>query len=158
MRSMRGWVAGAVAVAALALATGCPSNEKDRGKATATGGATEKKGGGHVAPHKGAIAEWGDEEYHVEVTVDPEKKEAKAYIYGPDHEEMKEATIAADKLLLSMKKPAVFQLTLTPENRKGGKASVYSGKDDRLGEKGPIEGTVSAEFGGKQYSGPFRKK
>lgn len=167
MQSTRRWLAGLTALAALALVTGCPSKDKDKGKGTGT--ATGKTGTGKTekkekeeepefGPHNGPLVEWGNEELHAEFNIDPEKKEVKVYVYGPDHKNLKETPIATDKVTLIVTRPESFTVTLKPENAKDGKASIFSGKDEKLGIKGPIEGRLTAEVGEKKYNGPFKKK
>jgi hypothetical protein len=60
--------------------------------------------GGHGAgPHDGTLADWGGGEYHVEFTVDHDKKQATVYVLGSD--EQTPAPITAETLLVTIKKP-----------------------------------------------------
>lgn len=73
---------------------------------------------------------------------------------------MTPAPIKADKVLLSIKKPP-FQVELKPQRQKDdpeGTASVFVGKDDRFAVEQEFAGTLSAEFGGKQYAGDFEEE
>jgi hypothetical protein len=165
MTSIKMMGAGLLALAAL-VAAGCGDpGKKDGGKdgtkdGTKAGGKDGKKEEALAGPHKGPIAEWGEEEYHVEFTVDHPSKTVKVYVYGPDHKTFKAAPIKTDKVLLSVKKPA-FQVELKPERQKDdpeGTASVFVGKDDRFGVEQEFEGVLSAKVGGKDYSGDFKEK
>ena len=40
-----------------------------------------------TGPHKGPVAEWGEEEYHVEVVPDAQAGTVTAYVYG-DHDDL----------------------------------------------------------------------
>lgn len=170
MTSIRRWAAGLTFLAVAFLAAGCGGDEKkDKGKApdktkAAKGKDAEKekeKGKEEHAsegPHKGALAEWGNEEYHAEFTVDHKTKSVKVYILGGDAKTAK--PIKADKVMLSVKKPA-FQVELKPEKQAGdpdGTASAFVGKDERFGVEQEFEGTLSAEFSGKQFAGDFKEK
>ena len=180
MTSIGKWMTGLTALALLALATGCPSGDKDKAKdkggdkAAKDKGAKEKGGDTaaakdkekgkeeehEVGPHKGAIAEWGEEEFHAEFTVDSKTKTVKVYILGPDAKNWKAAPIKADKVKLSVKKPA-FQLDLKPEKQAGdpeGTASVFVGTHDNFAKEEKYEGTLSAQVGEKQYAGDFKDK
>lgn len=156
MKSIWKLLSAAAGIAVVALVVGC------------TGPSTPPKGGTTAAaaedhehgPHDGVIVEWGDEEYHVEFTPDHDKQEAKVYIYGPDHKNFKPAPIKADKVRLTIKDPKI-EVELKPEKQAGdpeGTASVFVGKHEKLAVKKEYEGTISAEFGGKQYNGDFKEE
>jgi hypothetical protein len=166
MTSIHRWATSLAVLAALALTAGCSGDARDKEKKAdkdkvARDGKDKEKGKeehAHEGPHKGAIAEWGEEEYHPEFTVDHKKKEARVYILGPDVK--KPAPIKADKVLLTIKKPA-FQVELKPEKQKDdpeGTASVFVGTHDNFAREQEFEGSLSAEFGGKQYAGDFKEK
>ncbi|MFO0840927.1 MAG: efflux RND transporter permease subunit [Gemmataceae bacterium] len=163
MTSICKWAAVATVLAALGLVAGCGEGAKDKGKPADKAAKGDKDKGGkeeHASegPHKGALAEWGNEEYHAEFTVDHKTKSVKVYILGPDAKTTK--PIKADKVTLSIKKPA-FQVELKADKQPGdpeGTASAFAGKDDRFGVEQEFEGTISAEVGGKQYAGDFKEK
>src|SRR5690349_897402 len=72
-----------------------------------------------VGPNKGPVAEWGDEEYHLEVLPDAKTGAVTVYVYG-NHEEMlkaKKKAIGTKSLTLSLKTkpPKVVKLTPAPE-------------------------------------------
>lgn len=150
-----------LAMAALVLATGCPAPKpipKDEKKPDKAGEAKAHDEHAHEGPHGGALAEWGEEEYHAEFTVDHGKKEVRVYILGPDCKTP--VPIAADKVLLSIRKPA-FQVELRPQAQKNdpkGKASCFAGTHDKFGVEQEFEGTISGEVDGKPYAGDFKEE
>ncbi len=150
-------------VLALTTALGLPGGCSDRGKEsprkeTQTTRETAAHGHVHEGPHHGAIAEWGDAEYHAEFTVNHAKKEARVYILGPDSR--KPAPIKAGKVLLSIKEPP-FQVELKPEPQEGdpaGTASCFVGQNEKLGVVQEFAGTISAEVNNKPYVGDFKEE
>lgn len=130
-----------------ALAVGQKDKKKDD--------AAHEKG-----PHGGPIAEWGEEKYHVEITVNHEKKTVTAYILDGDIK--KAAPIAAPsiKLTLTSVKPAV-QLVLKADPDKGdpkGSSSRFVGMHDKLADKVLLKGAVSGKVGDVPYVGNFEEK
>jgi hypothetical protein len=126
-------------------------------------GDEDKDGGAkHVhptaGPHGGALVEWGDEEYHVEVIVDRAKQEVRAYILGPD---AKTATpIKTDKLVFAVAAPK-FEVELKPERQENdptGKASVFTAKHAHFGKEPLFRGEVRADIEGTPYDGTFEEK
>lgn len=164
MTSIKSLAAGLLALAVV-ITAGCgdppkekPAKEKPAAKEKAAKDKDAKEEHATEGPHKGAIAEWGEEEYHAEFTVDHKTKTAKVYVLGKDVKTP--APIKADKVKLSVKKPA-FQIDLKPEKQAGdpeGTASVFVGTHDNFAKEQEFEGTLSAEFGGKQYAGDFKDK
>ncbi len=111
----------------------------------------------HEGPHEGALAEWGEEEFHVEFTVDHKKQEARVYVLGPDSK--KAAPIKSAKIMLSIKDPLI-QIELKPEPQKddpAGSASVFVGKHEKLAVEREFVGTLSGEVNGKQFAGDFKE-
>ena len=47
-----------------------------------------------VGPHKGPVAEWGQEEYHLEVVADAKTGEVTVYVYGDD-DDLHKGTVRA---------------------------------------------------------------
>jgi hypothetical protein len=114
---------------------------------------------GHGAgPHDGTLADWGGGKYHVEFTVDHDKKESAIYILGSD--EKSPVPIKADKILLSIKEPSFqVELVATPlEGEAKGTSSRFVGKHDNLGIVREFEGTISAEVDGTPYAGNFKEE
>jgi len=120
----------------------------------------EGEGGhGHGAgPHDGTLADWGGGKYHVEFTVDHNKKEATVYILGSD--EKTPDPIVAEKLLLTIKEPKL-QTELMPVPQEGdpaGKASRFVGTHEGLATVMEYSGTISAEVDGTPYAGNFTEE
>jgi hypothetical protein len=109
-------------------------------------------------PHGGTIADWGGGKYHIEFTVDHDKKEAAIYILGGDAKTP--APVKAEKLLVSINDPQ-FQVELLPiplDGEAEGSSSRFVGTDDHLGVVQEFAGTISGEVDGKPYAGDFQEK
>jgi hypothetical protein len=145
------------------LAAGCSGKKEDsktNDKPKDGPKKTDKEGHEHGAgPNKGTIVEWGpDEQYHLEFTVNHPTKEVKVYVLGGDAKTAK--PIKADKLTLSIKKPA-FQIELKPLKQEGdpeGKVSCFAGKHDNFGVEQEFEGSITGVLDGKQYTGDFKEE
>ncbi len=106
-------------------------------------------------PHGGTVADWGGGAYHVEFTVDHDKKQATVYILGSD--EKTPSPVKAETLLLSINEPA-FQVDLTPQPLEGesqNMSSRFVGQHDSLGTVRKFAGTISAVVDGKPFAGDF---
>ncbi len=118
--------------------------------------------GQEVGPHKMPVAEWGDEEYHVEVIPDAKAGTVTLVVYG-NHDDLHKAkrkAIDAKSLSVAFKSPALT-VKAAPSPDKGdpaGKSSRFVGKADGLEKLIKIEGTVSGKVGSKVYSGDFKQK
>ena len=150
-----------VAVSSLMLA-GCGKSEAP--PATPAGKTADAHDHGEhthgAGPHGGTIADWGAGKYHVEFTVDHDKKEAAVYVLGGD--EKTAAPIAANngELLLTINQPA-FQVTLkaTPQaGESAGVSSKFVGSHDNLGKVQEFAGTISGEVDGTPYAGDFKEE
>jgi len=111
-------------------------------------------------PHGGTIVDWGGGTYHVEFMVDHEKREAVAYVLGPD--EKTPTPINADKgsLLLTLVEPAI-QVSLTARPLPGETAqacSCFVGQHESLGPVREFAGTISGAVGGTPYAGDFSEE
>lgn len=121
----------------------------------------EVEGHDHApGPHGGTIVDWGGGKYHVEFMVDHDKREAVAYVLGPD--EKTPTPIKADDsgLLLTLTEPAT-QLTLTARPLPGETAdacSCFAGTDDTLGIGREFAGTISGLVNGTPYAGDFAEE
>ena len=128
-----------------------PTVQSDHGK--------EHSHSGHGAgPHDGAVADWGGGKFHVEFTVDHDKKEATVYILGGD--EKTPAPIKSEKILLNIKDPR-FQVELAAkplDGEKDGLASRFVGNHDSLGKVQEFAGTISGEIDGTPYAGEFAEE
>lgn len=118
----------------------------------------------HVGPHKGPVAEWGEEEYHLEVVADAKTGEVTVYVYG-DHKDLhkgKAAAIDSKALTISLKTtdPATT-VKLEPKPAKDdpeGRSSVFVGKNDAFKTDKKLAGTIGGKIGNKPYSGDFKQK
>jgi hypothetical protein len=153
----RGIVCFALLTAVLLAATGSVSTT-----AAAAGGDKDKKKEEHpeIGPRGGPLAEWGDEKYHVEVTVDHGKKTATAYILDGSAKKASPIAAASIKVTLTSLKPTV-QIILKADPEKGdpkGTSSRFVGMHDKLAEKGKLVGEVSGKVGDLPYVGKFEQK
>jgi hypothetical protein len=118
----------------------------------------------HVGPHKGPVAEWGEEEFHLEVVADRKTGDVTVYVFG-DHNDLhkgKAAAIDSKTLTLSLKttEPATT-LKLEPKPAKddpSGRSSVFVGKNDAFKTEKKLVGTIGGKIGSKPYSGDFKQK
>ena len=111
-----------------------------------------------AGPHGGTIGEWGGGKYHIEFTVDHEKKESVVYVLGGDAKTP--APIRAEKLLLTINEPS-FQVDLAAqplEGEEGGLSSRFVGKHDSLGKVQEFAGSVTTEVNGTPYAGDFKEE
>jgi hypothetical protein len=156
------YVALVATISTLPFGCGKATPPADSGSASETAttegdAASEEAAHDHhgAGPHGGTITEWGDGNYHVEFTVDHDKKETVVYILGGDAKTA--APVKADKVLLSINEPA-FQVELSPqplEGEAGGTASSFVGTHDHLGIVQEFAGTISAEVDGTPFAGEF---
>jgi hypothetical protein len=106
-------------------------------------------------PHDGTVTDWGGGVYHVEFTVDHDKKSTGVYILGSDGKSPQ--PIKADKVLLSINEPA-FQVELKADPLPGeaaGTSSRFVGEHDNLGIVREFAGTITGEVDGTPYAGDF---
>lgn len=111
-----------------------------------------------AGPHGGAVTDWGGGAYHVEFTVDHDKKEATVYIVGSD--EKTPAPIKADKIHLTISEPLTeLDLTAMPlEGEAAGTSSRFVGTHDTIGIVREFAGTISGEIEGTPYTGDFKEE
>ena len=119
-------------------------------------------GEGHVhaaGPHGGVVVDWGGGKYHVELAIDPAKKEATVYVLGSDEKTPTPITTADGSVLLTFTTPSL-QLSLQPmplDGETAARASRYSAIHDQLGMKQRVAGSISAEVDGTPYAGDFKQ-
>ena len=121
----------------------------------------DKKGHEHpdAGPHNGALAEWGNEEYHVEFTVDHKAQTVTVYVL--DDTAKKAKPIDAKSLTLVLKQKPAVTVTLQPKpetGEKSGQSSRFTAKNAAFGKEQAFEGTISGKVGAKPYSGDFKEK
>jgi hypothetical protein len=120
--------------------------------------ATASSSGGHshdAGPHGGAVADWGGGAYHVEFTVDHDKKEATVYVLGSDGHTAK--PVKAELITLSIDDPA-FQLDLSAQPQDGesaGESSRFTGQHENLGIVREFSGSITGELEGTPYAAEF---
>jgi hypothetical protein len=123
---------------------------------TLAANADDEEGHSHGAgPHGGVVADWGGGAYHVEFTVDHDKKTATVYLLGSDAQTIK--PIKAEKITLSIDEPA-FQLDLAAQPQDGeapGESSRFVGQHDNLGVVREFSGSITGELEGTPYAGDF---
>src|SRR5690349_3111232 len=122
------WLGGPAMLIALAAFSAVPAQDKAK--------PADKHDHPDHGPHKGALAEWGEEEYHVEFTVDHTTQTATVFILDGTAKAAK--PIDAKDLVLTLKqKPAVtVKLQASPQpGDPAGKASRYVGKHAALGKE-----------------------
>lgn len=111
-------------------------------------------------PHGGALAEWGNEEFHAEFLVDHGKKEATVYIL--DGLADKTVPIKEESLTLIIKNvqpPANIILKADPQkDDPKDRSSRFTGRHDALGKEMEFEGEISGKIGDKAYTGEFKEK
>jgi hypothetical protein len=117
---------------------------------------------GETGPHKMPVAEWGEEEYHLEVVPDTKAGTVTVYVYG-GHDDLHKGTakaIDAKSLTLTVNadKAVVVKLEAAPaKGDPAGKASVFTGKHAVFSKEMKWSGSVSGKVGTKPYSGDFGK-
>ncbi len=163
-----------VLISAFVFMSGCESKTEsaktDSGTHTHADGSVHSHGDGHshdhgveghshgAGPHGGTLADWGGGKFHVEFTVDHDKKEATVYIFGTD--EKTAVPIDASEITLTIKDPS-FTTTLAASPQDGdpeGKASRFIGNHDSLGVVQEYEGSMSGVVDDTPYSGNFKEE
>lgn len=113
-----------------------------------------------AGPHDGTLADWGGGKYHVEFTVDHDKKEAVIYVLGSDEKTPAPVKTADGKLLLTIREPA-FQVELAARplaGESGAVSSCYAGTHESLGIVREFAGTISGEVDGTPFAGDFAEE
>ncbi len=117
----------------------------------------------HEAPHKGILAEWGDEEYHPEIVVDKAAGTVTVYVYG-NHDDLhakKLKAIDSKSLILVLKTTPATTVKLEPAPEPTdpkGSSTKFVAKNDVFKKDAKWEGTISGKVGAKPYSGEFKQK
>src|SRR6478609_8819091 len=125
----------------LAFALGCGSKQEPVKEPPAPVKTNHEHG--KEGPHGGALAEWGDHEYHVEFTVDHDAGQATAYVY--DGEVKSPRPILAGQLTLVLKLTPSVTVTLSPAPQPGnppGSASAFTGTHEALKTRREFAGTI----------------
>ncbi len=125
----------------------------------ANSGPKEAAHGPHgEGPHGGAVTDWGGGAYHVEFTVDHDKKEATVYIIGGD--EKTPAPIKAASIHLVINDPMTeMDLAAQPlETDPAGTSSRFVGTHATIGIVKEFAGTISGQIDGTPYTGDFKEE
>jgi hypothetical protein len=111
-----------------------------------------------AGPHGGTLTDWGGGAYHVEFTVDHDKKEATVYIVGSD--EKSPVPIKADSIHLVINDPMTeMDLAAKPlEGEAEGTSSRFVGTNDTIGIVKEFAGTISGVVGDTPYTGDFKEE
>jgi hypothetical protein len=151
-------------VACLISAVGCQEQARAPQATPAAAGTEDDHGHAHdghgAGPHGGTLADWGGGKYHVEFTVDHDKKETIVYVLGSDEKTPAPVKTVDGKMLLTINEP-VFQVELqaTPlEGENEGMSSRYVGQHENLGIVREFAGSMSAEIDGTPYAGDFKEE
>ena len=154
-------------LAMLQVVAGCgekPAAKKDSGKpentdkSNNTGKSVTEDDHHHGdAPHGGTIADWGGGKYHVEFTVDHDKKEAAVYVLGSDGKSP--APIKAESIQLTINDPMTeMELVAKPlEGEAEGTSSRFVGTHDSIGIVKEFAGTISGQIEDTPYTGDFKE-
>lgn len=160
MKCIRKLFAGMALFAVLGLGAGCYKAPTPVAK-DKTGKDDHAHGAG---PHGGAVADWGGGKFHIEFTVDHDKKEATVYILGSDQKTAAPIKAKDNQLTASVtgvKDKETFEVVLTAVPQEGdaaGKSSRFVGKHDKIGVVQEFEGTVTGEDDGTPYTGKFKEE
>jgi hypothetical protein len=111
-----------------------------------------------AGPHGGTLTDWGGGAYHVEFTVDHDKKEATVYILGGD--EKTPAPIKATSVHLVINDPMTeLDLAAKPlEGEAEGTSSRFVGTHETIGIVKEFAGTISGQIDGTPYTGDFKEE
>lgn len=144
------------------VVTGCGQSPAPTAVPQATTPASQDHGHEHPAhgagPHGGALTDWGGGAYHVEFTVDHDKKEASVYIVGSD--DKSPSPIKAQTIHLTINEPMTeFELTAKPlEGEAAGTSSRFVGTHNTIGIVQEFAGTISGQIEGTPYTGDFKEE
>ena len=151
------------ALAVLSFTVGCgkdpaPSSRPSASTASSSSSSEKEVHAHGSGPHGGTITDWGGGAYHVEFTVDHDKKEATVYILGGD--EKTPAPIKAEKVHLVINNPMTeMDLAAQPlEGEPEGSSSRFVGTHDTMGIVQEFAGTISGEVEGTPYTGDFKEE
>jgi hypothetical protein len=154
------WCAALLAAAMLFL-DGCGKNDApQKGGAKAKSGAKKEHVHADEGPHDGALASWGDDEFHAEFTVDHDKKQATIYIL--DDTATKAPKVAADKItevklaITSIKPPVTLDLK-HDASKSDAKGIAFVGTHNALAIEMEFKGKISGKIDGKAFSGDFEE-
>ena len=166
MRVSCAWIVATVCFATATCLSGCTGSDQPTVSSPPTKPAAAPKAAEHdhdhhshdAGPHDGTIADWGGGKYHVEFTVDHDKKETIVYVL--DGEANTPVAVKAGTVLLNIVDPK-FQVELKAKPLEGeaeGSSSRFVGTHDSLGIVKEFQGTISAEVDGTPYVADFKEE
>lgn len=160
---MKRYSAGLVGLAVLWGGAGCgpapdPAAAPNAPPATRPDGASPAEHHHGEGPHGGTVFDWGGGAYHLEFTVDHDRKEATVYVLGSDQKSPE--PIAAQSINLTIDDPMTeLELTARPlDGEAEGTSSRFVGTHDTIGIVKEFAGTVSGEVAGTPYTGEFKEE
>lgn len=145
-----------VALAASTVGCGGAAPAPAPGPAAKSGdtGHGHDHGGG---PHDGTMTDWGGGKYHVEFTVDHDKKEVTVYIIGGDAKSPSPVKAASIHLVINDPMTEMDLAAKPLETDPEGTSSRFVGTHDTIGIVKEFAGTISGEVEGTPYSGDFKE-
>lgn len=164
MKKLVGPLASLIAIVAFAFVAGCDGSKEPAPSDAQTQSKQHSDGHDHsshdhgAGPHDGTLADWGGGKYHVEFTVDHDKKEATVYVLGGDAKTP--MPIAAEAIQLRIKDP-MMQVDLMAAAQEGdseGSASRFVGNHESLAVVKEYAGTITGVIDGTPYSGDFKEE
>lgn len=147
----------ALCVVGAVLAWGCDTHKHEHGSEKKQDHDDHDHDHDKPGPNGGALEDFG--KYHVEVVYDRDKKEVTVYVL--DDKMKNPQSIKSEKLVLRHENPQMqVELKAMPQaSEKDGMSSRFVGKEEKLGDKGPVPPyEVTGEMGGKQYAAKYKKK
>ena len=148
------WLLITIGFAGCAKQTAPPAQTPTQPEATTTESKDHHHGSG---PHGGTITDWGGGKYHVEFTVDHDKKETTVYIIGSDAKSP--APVKAKSIQLLINDPMTeMELVAKPlEGETSGMSSRFVGTHETLGIVREFSGTISGVVGDTPFTGDFKE-
>jgi hypothetical protein len=111
-------------------------------------------------PHGGALAEWGEEQYHVEVTFNRQAKQAVIYLLDSTakHAADVDPNKVTDLVLIISSTPSPLSIPLKHDAGKSNdKGLAFVGNHDALSKDTPLAGTVAGAIEKENFQGPFKE-
>ncbi|MBL8821111.1 MAG: hypothetical protein JNJ77_00890 [Planctomycetia bacterium] len=152
----------ALAFAFLTLPVGCQKQEQ-----AAKGNAPKKEKDAHdhahpeEGPHGGALAEWGEHEYHAEFTVDHNAKSVTVYVVDGDAKKAPKVEVSkitkVTLTITNVSPPITLELKHDPA-KTDSKGIAFVGTHDQLGKVMEFKGTIGGTVDGLHYSGDFKEE
>lgn len=148
-------------LAGLVLLSGCEKHAQQGARASKQASKPESgHAHPHEGPHGGCLGEWGDEEFHVEFTVDHKTKTVVVYVLDDSAKlapKLDAAKITKMMLTVSNVQPPVT-LELKPDAAKtDAKGIAFTATHDAFAKEMEFKGNISGLVDGKPYSGDFKE-